>query len=33
MDYFKYLWNLYGKRKNDYYCGRIDRLPPFPMWY
>lgn len=33
MDYIKHLWRLYDKRKIDYYCGRIDKMPPFPMWY
>lgn len=32
MNYFDYLWNLYEERKIDYYCGRIDKLPPFPIW-
>ena len=32
MNYIDYLWRLYDKRKIDYYCGRIDKLPPFPMW-
>ena len=32
MNYFDYLWSLYDKTKIDYYCGIIDKLPPFPMW-
>jgi hypothetical protein len=33
MNYFDYLWRLYEKMKINYYCGRIDKFPPFPMWY
>lgn len=32
MDYFDYLWALYDKAKADYFCGRIEKFPPFPLW-
>lgn len=32
MNYFDYLWNLYEKAKLDYYCGKTEKLPPFPIW-
>jgi hypothetical protein len=32
MDYIEYLWRVYDKLKIDYYCGRIDKYPPFTIW-
>lgn len=32
MNYFDYLWMMYDQRKIDYYCGRINKIPPFPLW-